>query len=113
MEIFFCHLINRSFDKALILFNESSTAGKTLIKVGPNEMAEIDHLGVQIEHLNKAKSGLEGEKHVVRDCPSLVGGRPAKSVVERPRGFKSHIPRHFQIQPIYELIFGNYAQIIV
>ena len=30
-----------------------------------------------------------------RDCPSLVGGRPAKSVVERPRGFKSHIPRFY------------------
>ena len=33
-----------------------------------------------------------------RDCPSLVGGRPAKSVVERPRGFKSHIPRHFPLK---------------
>jgi hypothetical protein len=30
----------------------------------------------------------------VRDSPSLVWGRPAKSVVERPRGFNSHIPRH-------------------
>jgi hypothetical protein len=29
----------------------------------------------------------------VRDSPSLVWGRPAKSVVERPRGFNSHIPR--------------------
>ena len=62
-------------------------------------MAEADHLGVQIEHLNKAKSGLEGEKQVMRDCPSLVGGRPAKSVVERPRGFKSHIPRHNRFLP--------------
>ncbi len=33
------------------------------------------------------------KRHRMRDCPSLVGGRPAKSVVERPRGFKSHIPR--------------------
>ena len=33
------------------------------------------------------------EARIWRDCPSLVGGRPAKSVVERPRGFKSHIPR--------------------
>ena len=56
-------------------------------------MAETDHLGVQIEHLNKSKSGLEQQNIAVRDCPSLVGGRPAKSVVERPRGFKSHIPR--------------------
>ena len=56
-------------------------------------MAETDHLGVQIEHPNKSKSGLEQQNIDVRDCPSLVGGRPAKSVVERPRGFKSHIPR--------------------
>ena len=81
-----------------MLPNESTIAGKTLIKVGPNEMAECDHSDVQIEHLIEAKSVLEGRNHAVRDCPSLVGGRPAKSVVERPRGFKSHIPRHFQIQ---------------
>ncbi len=31
---------------------------------------------------------------LVRGCPSLVGGRPAKSVTERSRGFKSHTPRH-------------------
>ena len=47
----------------------------------------------------------------MRDCPSLVGGRPAKSVVERPRGFKSHIPRHFRIQIISEAIFDNYASL--
>ena len=29
----------------------------------------------------------------MRGSPSLVWGRPAKSVVERPRGFKSHTPR--------------------
>jgi hypothetical protein len=56
-------------------------------------MAERDHLGVQIEHINKAKLGLDRRNYALRDCPSLVGGRPAKSVVERPRGFKSHIPR--------------------
>jgi hypothetical protein len=28
-----------------------------------------------------------------RGSPSLVWGRPAKSVVERPRGFESHTPR--------------------
>ena len=67
---------------------------KTLIKLPHTEMAETDHLGVQIEHLNKSKTGLEQQNSFVRDCPSLVGGRPAKSVVERPRGFKSHIPRH-------------------
>jgi hypothetical protein len=43
----------------------------------------------------------------LRDCPSLVGGRPAKSVVERPRGFKSHIPRHFQIQFNISINFKN------
>ncbi len=26
--------------------------------------------------------------------PSLAGGMPAKPVVERPRGFKFHIPHH-------------------
>ena len=34
----------------------------------------------------------------MRGCPSLVGGRPAKSVVERPRGFKSHTPRFLFLQ---------------
>ena len=57
-------------------------------------MAETDHSGVQVEHFNKSETGLEQQNILVRDCPSLVGGRPAKSVVERPRGFKSHIPRH-------------------
>jgi hypothetical protein len=37
----------------LCIPNESDIAGKTLIKVRPNEMAEYDHLGVQIEPLNK------------------------------------------------------------
>jgi hypothetical protein len=49
----------------------------------------------------------------VRDSPSLVWGRPAKSVVERPRGFNSHIPRHFHFRIISVANFGNYAQIIV
>ena len=60
-------------------------------------MAETDHLGVHLEHINKLETGLVQQNSVVRDCPSLVGGRPAKSVVERPRGFKSHIPRHFEL----------------
>ena len=70
-------------------------------------MAEIDHLGVQIEHFNNNRTGLEQQNILVRDCPSLVGGRPAKSVVERPRGFKSHIPRHFQIQLNISVNFRN------
>lgn len=86
---------------------------KTLIKLPHTEMAETDHSGVQIEHLNKSKSGLEQQNIAVRDCPSLVGGRPAKSVVERPRGFKSHIPRHFLIQLIFATIFNNYDQIFL
>jgi hypothetical protein len=48
---------NLCFVRALIQPNESNIAGKTLIKVGPNEMAESDHAGTQIEHLNKTKSG--------------------------------------------------------
>jgi hypothetical protein len=44
----------------------------------------------------------------LRGCPSLVGGRPAKSVVERPRGFESHTPR--QLNPIYALHRGRVAK---
>ncbi len=53
---------------------------------------------VECTSLNSQK-GLTEIQHneftetMVRDSPSLVWGRPAKSVVERPRGFKSHIPR--------------------
>jgi hypothetical protein len=49
----------------------------------------------------------------VRDSPSLVWGRPAKSVVERPRGFNSHIPRHLRFRVISVAVFGNYAHSIV
>ena len=68
---------------------------KTLIKIQSNQLAETGWV-VQpnIEHLDKSKTDLEQQNIAERDCPSLVGGRPAKSVVERPRGFKSHIPRH-------------------
>jgi hypothetical protein len=34
-------------------------------------MAERDHLGVQIEHINKAKSGLDRRNYALRDCHSL------------------------------------------
>ena len=44
-----------------------------------------------------AETGLEQIIVSVRDSPSLVWGRPAKSVVERPRGFNSHIPRHITL----------------
>jgi hypothetical protein len=93
---FYYHQQNPAYVKALIPSNESNSAGKTLIKVGPNEFAETGQVGVQadIEHLNKARTGLEQQSERVRDSPSLVWGRPAKSVVERPRGFNSHIPRH-------------------
>ncbi len=77
---------------------ELSSTQKTLIKLPHTQMAGTDHLGVQSEHPKEDKSGLEQQNLVMRDCPSLVGGRPAKSVVERPRGFKSHIPRHFKFR---------------
>ena len=72
-------------------------AQKTLIKLPYTQIAKTGQVGVQAEgeHLNVAKTGLEQQKGRVRDSPSLVWGRPAKSVVERPRGFNSHIPRHF------------------
>ena len=94
---FYYHQQTPAYIKALMLTNESSTTGKTLIKVGSNGFAEAGQVGVQtnIEHQTKLESGLELQNQFMRDCPSLVGGRPAKSVVERPRGFKSHIPRHF------------------
>ena len=91
----------------------SLNSQKTLIKIPHTQIAETDHFGVQIEHLNKSTINSEQVIQGVRDSPSLVWGRPAKSVVERPRGFKSHIPRHFRISPIHEDIFNNYAQIIV
>ncbi len=77
-------------------FNESNTAGKTLIKVEPYEFAEAGPVGVQtnLEHQIGIETGLDWVSQAVRDSPSLVWGRPAKSVVERPRGFNSHIPRH-------------------
>ena len=54
-------------------------------------------MGVQdkLEHQKTVNTGFEDQNIGVRDSPSLVWGRPAKSVVERPRGFNSHIPRHF------------------
>ena len=40
-----------------------------------------------------------------RGSPSLVWGRPAKSVVERPRGFESHTPR---LTPFSKSAFNIY-----
>jgi hypothetical protein len=110
---FYYHQQTPTYVKALIPSNDSSTAGKTLIKVGPNEFAETVQVGVQakIEHQTTVNTGLEQQNICVRDSPSLVWGRPAKSVVERPRGFNSHIPRHFRFRAISVAIFGNYSQI--
>ncbi len=86
--------------------SESVSAGKTLIKECLNESAEAGHVGVQayFEHQTKLESGAELLNIGVRDSPSLVWGRPAKSVVERPRGFNSHIPRHNSHTPLYEFM---------
>jgi hypothetical protein len=43
---FYYHQQCRLYIKALILSNESSTAGKTLIKVGPNGFAETGQVGI-------------------------------------------------------------------
>jgi hypothetical protein len=82
--------------KALIPSSESEGSEKTLIKVCPNQSAIAGQVGVQakIEHSTGLNTGLDQLNIGVRDSPSLVWGRPAKSVVERPRGFNSHIPRH-------------------
>ena len=102
---FYYHQQSRSYIKALILSNETSIAGKTLIKVGPNGFAETGKVGIQpkIEHQTELKADLEQKEQnlSVRDSPSLVWGRPAKSVVERPRGFNSHIPRHNSHTPLF------------
>ena len=90
---FFYHQQSKEYAQAQLSDSSGLNVQKTLIKLPHTEMAETDHSGVQIEHLNMSESGLEQQNIDVRDCPSLVGGRPAKSVVERPRGFKSHIPR--------------------
>ena len=42
---------------------------KTLIKLPHTEMAETDHLGVQIEHLNKSKTGLEQQNSLRAGLP--------------------------------------------
>jgi hypothetical protein len=88
--------------KALNSSNELGPSTKTLIKLCSNESAEASQAGIQLnnEYQTRLKTGLEKPNIRVRDCPSLVGGRPAKSVVARPRGFKSHIPRHFSQVPI-------------
>src|SRR5665648_624044 len=94
---FFYHQQSLAYVKALISSFDLGVAGKTLIKDCLYESAEAGHVGGQanIDHQRAAKAGLEIDVMGVRDSPSLVWGRPAKSVVERPRGFNSHIPRHF------------------
>ena len=94
---FYYHPQTKEYAQQQLSNSSSLNAQKTLIKLPYTQFAETDHFGVQIEHLNKSKSGITQLNDGVRDCPSLVGGRPAKSVVERPRGFKSHIPRHIKI----------------
>ena len=93
---FYYHQQSKEYAQQQLSNSSSLNAQKTLIKLPYTQIAETDHFGVQIEHLNKSKSSIEQAIKRVRDCPSLVGGRPAKSVVERPRGFKSHIPRHIK-----------------
>jgi intergrase/recombinase len=80
-------------------------------------MAETDHLGVQIEHLNKSKSGLEQQNIAVRDCPSLVGGRPANALgvlnIEQYREFlkskynKDYSTKLYTYTLRYQEVYGN------
>ena len=49
----------------------------------------------------------------MRDSPSLVWGRPAKSVVERPRGFNSHIPRHTPHTPFIDFLNQSLREVTV
>ena len=105
---FFYHQQSKKYVEEQLGKSTSLNSQKGLIEIQHNGLAETGQgVPVEIEHLNMSETGLEQQNNSVRDCPSLVGGRPAKSVVERPRGFKSHIPRHFQIQPISEPIFNN------
>ena len=93
------HQQSHAYAKGLYASKEVYKAGKTLIKECLYESAEADQVGVQadVEHPKMAETGLEQIIVSVRDSPSLVWGRPAKSVVERPRGFNSHIPRHITL----------------
>jgi len=51
-------IINSLMDTERQLSDSSGlNVQKTLIKLPHTEMAETDHLSVQIEHLNKSKSG--------------------------------------------------------
>ena len=92
---FYYHQQSKEYAEQQLSNSSSSNAQKTLIKLPHTQIAETDHFGVQIEHLNMSTSGSKQVINSMRDSPSLVWGRPAKSVVERPRGFNSHIPRHF------------------
>ena len=94
---FYYHQQTPAYVKSQLPESEFCSAEKTLTKVGEYGCGKTGQESVQKEneHLTSLKTGLEQENKSVRDSPSLVWGRPAKSVVERPRGFKSHIPRHF------------------
>ncbi len=94
----FHHKQSRKYVKEQLGQSTSLNSQKGLIEIQYNGLAETGQ-GVQanIEHLKGLGTGLEQQNINVRDCPSLVGGRPAKSVVERPRGFKSHIPRQLTL----------------
>ena len=106
---FFYHQQSERYVEEQLSKSISFYSQKGLIEIQHNELAETGQEGVQadIEHLNKNESGSEQPNLSVRDSPSLVWGRPAKSVVERPRGFNSHIPRHLLIRLIFQAIINN------
>ncbi len=73
--------------------------------VGQVDQKSVSNFRENLDNLKSSLKGVNSEANLsVRDCPSLVWGRPAKSVVERPRGFKSHIPRLNACHLTYTLV---------
>ena len=102
---FYYHQQSPSYVKAQLQSNGLKASEKPLNELKNNGFAETGQEGVlsTTEHQTNHESSLKSTNNNGRGCPSLVGGRPAKSVVERPRGFKSHTPRHFQIRLIFSV----------
>ena len=110
------HYIGKTNGKSKFEYHPQSMEFlKTLLKAQtisvPTEKSIDGQIGQKPNgDLLKSETDLEQQNSCARDCPSLVGGRPAKSVVERPRGFKSHIPRqfpHYRAEGIFNLAFTS------
>ena len=109
---FYYHQQSPSYVKSQLDSNELKSSEKPLNELRNNGFAETGQEGVlsTTERQTKHETSLKSSNNNVRGCPSPVGGRPAKSVVERPRGFKSHTPRFLgtlRVEWIRDLVFAE------